>query len=59
MSSIKLGFVKAGKSKKKYEVKWDSYTKETYVGWGGWSYIGKAYSSGEAMNRAEAWLYNK
>ncbi len=59
MSSIKLGFVKAGKSKKKYEVKWNSYGHEVYVEWGGWTYVGKANSAGEAMNRAEAWLYNK
>jgi hypothetical protein len=59
MSSIKLGFVKSGKSKKRVEVKWDSYSHEVYVAWGGWTYAGKAYSASEAMNRAEAWLYNK
>lgn len=59
MSSIKLGYVKSGKTKKKYEVKWNSYSHEVYVDWGCWTKVGHAYSAGEAMNRAEAWLYNK
>jgi len=59
MASQKLGRVKSGKTKKHYEVKWNSYTFEVYVEWGGWTYAGKAYSAGEAMNRAEAWLYDK
>ena len=33
--------------------------KDIYVSWGGWTYVGKASSPGEAMNKAEAWLYNK
>jgi len=59
MSSQRLGRVKSGKSKKSVEVKWDSNSHEVYVEWNGWTYAGKAYSAGEAMNRAEAWLYNK
>jgi hypothetical protein len=46
-------------SAKNYEVKWDPVSKDVYVSWGGWSKIGKASSASEAMNKAEAWLYNK
>jgi hypothetical protein len=59
MSSTKLGWVKSGQSKRSIEVKWNPYSKEVYVSWGGWTYVGKAYSASEAMTKAEAWLYNK
>jgi hypothetical protein len=44
---------------KPYEVKWDSASRDVYVSWGGWSHVGKASSAGEAIQKAEAWLYNK
>lgn len=59
MSVQKLGDVKSGKSGKSFEVKWNPISKDVYVAWGGWTNVGKAYSASEAMNRAEAWLYNK
>jgi hypothetical protein len=58
MAATIIGKVKSGKGKN-YEVKWDSSDKNVYVSWGGWSRVGKAASAQEAMNKAEAWLYNK
>ena len=58
MSALVIGRVKSG-SRKSFEVKWDSSSKDVYVSWAGWSHVGKASSAGEAMNKAEAWLYNK
>lgn len=53
-----LGRVKSGKGQS-YEVFWNASSKEVYVGWGGRTLVGKASSAGEAMRKAEAWLYNK
>ena len=58
MGATIIGKVKAG-SGKNFEVKWNQSDKEVYVSWGGWTSIGKASSANEAMNKAEAWLYNK
>jgi len=58
MAAIVIGRVKSGKGKS-YEVKWNQSDKNVYVSWGGWSNVGKASSANEAMNKAEAWLYNK
>jgi len=57
MSSV-IGRVKSGVGKS-YEVKWSSTSKEVYVDYAGWSYVGHAQSAKEAMIKAEAWLYNK
>ena len=58
MGATVIGRVKAG-SGKTYEVKWNQSDKAVYVSWGGWTKVGKASSANEAMNKAEAWLYNK
>jgi len=58
MAAIVIGRVKSGKGKS-YEVKWNQSDRNVYVSWGGWSKVGKASSANEAMNKAEAWLYNK
>ncbi|MBI5787975.1 MAG: hypothetical protein HZA78_03865 [Candidatus Schekmanbacteria bacterium] len=58
MAATVIGRVKSG-SGKSYEVKWDSASKDAYVSYGGWTSVGKASSSGDAMNKAEAWLHNK
>lgn len=58
MSATVIGRVKSGSSKS-YEVKWDSYSNDVYVSYAGWSRVGKASSAGDAMKKAEAWLYNK
>jgi hypothetical protein len=54
----KIGHVK-GRSGKSYEVKWDPASRDVYVSYAGWSQCGKAGSAGEAMRRAEAYLYDK
>ncbi len=59
MAAEKIGRVNAGKSGKSYEVKWDAATRDVYVGYAGWSHAGKASGAGEAMRRAEAYLYDK
>jgi hypothetical protein len=56
--SQNLGRVKSGKGHT-YEVKWDSSSHAVYVSYSGWTYVGDAYSASEAMNKAEAWLYDK
>jgi len=58
MSATIIGRVKSG-SGKSYEVKWDQLSRDVYVSFSGWSHVGKATSAREAMNKAEAWLYNK
>lgn len=58
MSAVVIGTIKSP-SGKTYEVKWDQMSKDVYVSWGGWAHVGKASSANEAMNKAEAWLYNK
>ena len=55
MAATVLGYVKAP-SGKKFEVKWDASTHELYVQG---RHIGKAYSPTEAMQKAEASVYNK
>lgn len=59
MAAQIIGRVKSGKTRKEFEVKWDSSDRTVYVSWGGWTKAGKASSAGEAMNVAEAWLYDK
>lgn len=58
MSTIVIGTVRSGKGKS-YEVKWDSSNREIYVSYAGWTSCGKASSAGDAMKKAEAYLYNK
>lgn len=53
-----IGRVKSG-SGKVYEVKWNHLSREVYVSYAGWTEVGLAGSAGEAMRKAEAWLYNK
>jgi len=57
-SEQNLGRVKAP-SGKTFEVKWNSGDKKIYVKVAGWSYAGMAYSSSEAMQKAEAFVYKK
>ena len=58
MAAEVIGSVKAG-SGKSYQVKWDSTSKDVYVSYAGWASCGKASSAGDAMNKAEAYVYNK
>jgi len=59
MATGKIGTVKSGKSRKSFDVKWDQSSRDVYVSWAGWTSVGKASSASEAMNKAEAFLYNK
>lgn len=59
MAATIVGRVSSGKSRKSYEVKWDHANNDVYVSYAGWSYVGKSSSAGDAMRRAEAWLYDK
>jgi hypothetical protein len=59
MAAQSIGSVKGGKTYKSYNVKWNSYDKSVYVSYAGWTNIGQAGSASEAMNKAEAWVYNK
>ena len=59
MGADVIGKVKSRKNKS-YEVKWDKASGEVYVSYAGVSKVdGKASSAGEAMTKAEAWLYDK
>lgn len=59
MSLQEIGSVKSGKTKKSHSVYWNPSDKTVYIGWAGRTNIGKASSASEAMNRAEAYLYDK
>lgn len=58
MSAQIIGSVKSG-SYKSYQVKWDSFSRDVYVSYAGWTFCGKASSAGDAMRMAEAYVYNK
>lgn len=59
MATEIIGRVNSGKSHKSFQVKWDPYDKRVYVEYAGWSSCGTASTAGEAMRRAEAFLYDK
>ncbi len=60
VSEQHLGRVRGGKSiGKTYEVKWNPSDNRVYVKVAGWTYAGKASSAGEAMRKAEAFVYNR
>ena len=58
MAASVIGKVKSG-SGKNYDVKWDQSNRAVYVSYAGWTGVGDASSASDAMNKAEAWLYNK
>jgi hypothetical protein len=58
MGATVIGSVKSG-SGKSFQVKWDERSKDVYVSYAGWTKVGSASSAGDAMRKAEAWLYNK
>lgn len=58
MAASVIGSVKSG-SGKSFQVKWDESGREVYVSYAGWTKVGTASSAGDAMRKAEAWLYNK
>ena len=58
MAAQVIGSVRSG-SGNRYEVKWDEKSGDIYVSYAGWSHVGSANSAGDAMRKAEAYLYNK
>jgi len=56
MAAQVIGSVTSPSNGKSYDVKWDSYNKDTYVSYAGWSLVGSASSSGEALNISKSWL---
>lgn len=58
MAAEIIGRVKSG-SGKSYEVKWDHSSHDVYISYAGWTHVGRASSAGEAMRKAEAFVYNK
>ena len=58
MSAQVIGRV-TSRAGKPYEVKWDHISRDVYVSYAGWAHCGKASSAGDAMRRAEAFLYDK
>jgi hypothetical protein len=59
MSATVIGRVKSSKSFKSYEVKWSPSDRNVYVSYAGWTKIGEASSASQAMQLAEAYVYNK
>ena len=59
MAATVIGSVKSGRTNKSYDVKWDQSSKDVYVSYAGWKLVGQASSASDAMNKAEAWLYDK
>jgi len=56
MSAEIIGSVTSPSNGKSYEVKWDSYSNDTYVSYAGWSYVGKAFDEDEALSISINWL---
>ena len=56
MSAQIIGSVTSPSNSKSYDVKWDSFNKDTYVSYAGWSFVGKASNPGEALNISTGWL---
>lgn len=61
MASNIIGACRAGRSNRSVEVAWNPPPgdRRVYVGWAGWTEVGKAESARDAMRKAEAWLYDK
>lgn len=59
MATTTIGTVKSGKSYKVYDVRWNDQSHEVFVSYAGGTRVGTASSAGDAMRKAEAWLYDK
>ncbi len=59
MATERIGSVISGRTRKTFDVKWDQASRDVYVSWAGGTKVGKASSAREAMNKAEAYLYDK
>jgi hypothetical protein len=56
MSAEIIGSVTSPSNGKSYDVKWDSYNKDTYVSYAGWSEVGTASGVEEALDLSIGWL---
>jgi len=56
MSAEVIGSVTSPSNGKTYEVKWDSYNNDTYVSYAGWTEVGKASDSSDALDKSTGWL---
>ena len=56
MAAKVIGSVTSPSNGKTYEVKWNSYNNDTYVSYAGWSEVGKASNSEEALDISIGWL---
>jgi hypothetical protein len=56
MAAQVIGSVTSPSNGKSYDVKWDSYNNDTYVSYAGWSFVGKASSSSDALGISRSWL---
>jgi hypothetical protein len=60
MAGQTIGSVRTGKTGKTCDVSWHSTSGEVYVAYAGWTKCPKkAYSARDAMQVAEAFLYDK
>lgn len=55
-SATVIGSVTSPSNGKKYDVKWNSVSKDAYVSYAGWTAIGNASSVNEALSKAVSWL---
>lgn len=56
MAATAIGSTISPSNDKHYDVKWDSFNKDTYVSYAGWSFVGKASDEQEALNISTSWL---
>jgi len=56
MAAQIIGSVTSPSNGKSYDVKWDSYNKDTYVSYAGWSEVGKASDAEDALIISSSWL---
>jgi hypothetical protein len=56
MAAQVIGSVTSPSNGKSYDVKWDSYNKDTYVSYAGWSFVGQVSDSDEALSISTSWL---
>ncbi len=55
-SAVIIGSVTSPRNGKRYDVKWNSYSKDAYVAYAGWALVGNAASAEEALAKALSWL---
>lgn len=56
MSASVIGSVVSPSNGKRYDVKWNQSGRDAYVSYAGWSFVGNASSSNQALEMAVSWL---